>query len=395
MIQSTMSPYYAYVAFALLCTSYACYYNYCSRRRNDLVRLTSLDDIEHLLSPPVSLTAQLQSRALANARLKPAFGIDSTFVNGDLAAHGAFTRFAINLISPRNLPWSRLADIAKGTVTVQLCDRGSIPFDTLVRRLVMYVILVGLLEEYVDESAIAVDDIDLVTGGINELWALSKTSTYRPDLLEEVNMRLRCWLPNMTNPMEIIIPTYETMWRVVAVATALGHDNTQAIPLFSALLQQPTTERYRQCTDDSFSADAFMQEVLRLYPPTRRISRVVPVTTSSILSRFCPRLFTRYITFAADVEALQCDSLWANSRREFDPSRHHLQRSTEQQRKTLLAFGTGKLTCVAKNWAPQAAAIMVAAILDQVGAEKDFALEPGKAIGGREGWEGWFVQRRL
>lgn len=118
----------------------------------------------------------------------------------------------------------------------------------------MHVILVGLLSDFVDESAISVVDIDLVTLGINDLWTLSKSSTYRPDLLEAVNARLRLWLPTYANPLEIIIPTYETMWRVVAVAVALAHDNLHALPVFTQLMEQPTHEQYRQVIDNRFVA---------------------------------------------------------------------------------------------------------------------------------------------
>ena len=143
----------------------------------------------------------------------------------------------------------------------------------------------------------------------------------------------------------------------------------------------------------SFSADNFMQEVLRLYPPTRRISRVVSISSFPILSALFPRFFTRSVTIAADIEALQRDSIWGNSRGEFDPVRHQPQLCTEQQSNTLLAFGAGKLACVAKNWAPQAAAIITAAFLDQVGHGKGLAVEAGRAIGGRGGWEGWSIRK--
>ncbi|KZT74071.1 hypothetical protein DAEQUDRAFT_661136 [Daedalea quercina L-15889] len=376
------------------------------------MKLTSLEEIETFLSPPHSIAAQLASRAMANSRLKDAFNINSTFVNGNIDVHSIFTkqvlqqlpiddtadimltRHAIQLISPRKLPLCRLADIAKETVALHLNNIPAVAsLDKVVRRITIHVILLGLLRDYVDDSAISTDDLDLVTNGINELWTLSKSSTYRPDLLKEVNERLRCWLPGYGNPLEIIIPAYETLWRVVAIAVSLGHDNRHALPVFGALLKQPTVEQYREFANESFSADAFMQEVLRLYPPTRRISRVVTVSSSSILGKIFPQLFTRKVAIAADVEALQRADVWADSRGEFDPARHHPQRCTEQQRKTLLAFGAGKLTCVAKNWAPQAAAVIVAAILDQIGDEKGFIIEAGRVVGGREGWDGWAIRR--
>ncbi|TFY64221.1 hypothetical protein EVJ58_g2756 [Rhodofomes roseus] len=389
---------YAYAFLVVLCTYCLSRRLYPSPKPHVPKRLTSLADIEQLLSRPAHIADHLSSRALANARLARAFNINSTFVNSDVAAHGAFTKFATALISPRNLPWGRLAYVAKQMVSVHLlCTNfpSIVAFDTLIRRITLHVILVALLAGYVDESAIEVDDLDLVAVGINKIWTLSKSSTYCPELLEEVNLRLRRWLPTYDNPIEIIIPTYETMWRVVAVAVSLAYDDVEATRLFAALLKQPTNEQYRNLADNSISVDNFMQEVLRLYPPTRRISRVMPVTSPSILTKLLPQFFTRQLTVAADIEALQRDSCWASSLGEFDPARHHPQRCTRQQPRTLLAFGAGKLTCVAKNWAPQAAAILVAAILDQVGLEKDLNIKAGRAVGGREGWEGWSVRKSL
>lgn len=161
-----------------------------------------------------------------------------------------FFRNAIQLISPRRLPLRHLAEIAQQTAALYV--REGIAFDTAVRRLTMHVILVGLLSDFVDESAISVNDLDLVTVGINDLWTLSKSSTYRPELLEAVNARLRLWLPTYANPLEIIIPTYETMWRVVAIAVALAHDNPHTPPVFTRLLQEPTHEQYREVIENRF-----------------------------------------------------------------------------------------------------------------------------------------------
>lgn len=189
-------------------------------------------------------------------------------------------RNAIQLISPRKTPLCRLAEVAKQTAEMYIED--AIPFDTAVRRTVMRVILVGMLSDFVDESTISAGDIDLVTRGINELWTLSKSSVYRPDLLTAINSCLRRWLPTYANPLEIIIPTYETMWRVVAIAVALAHDNRHALSVFTRLLQQPTHEQYREVND----GDRFGRP-LSLVSPSRLTAVVVDTVQITSCKRFC------------------------------------------------------------------------------------------------------------
>lgn len=64
------------------------------RHSTQAVKLADFDKIHSLLSPDltVSLADQLRRRALANVRLKNAFQINSTFVEGDVAGHSAFVR---------------------------------------------------------------------------------------------------------------------------------------------------------------------------------------------------------------------------------------------------------------------------------------------------------------
>lgn len=78
---------------ALLCALCAIViYVHFARRSNGTVKLVVFNKITRFLQPNVSLAHQLRRRALANVRLKTAFGINSTFVNGDVLAHTAFTK---------------------------------------------------------------------------------------------------------------------------------------------------------------------------------------------------------------------------------------------------------------------------------------------------------------
>jgi hypothetical protein len=58
-----------------------------------------------------------------------------------------------------------------------------------------------------------------------------------------------------------------------------------------------------------------------------------------------------------------------------------------------MAFGFGRLGCVAKEWAPMAAGLIVAAVLGEVD-EEVYEIITGPNMGGRVGWDGWFVRRK-
>lgn len=362
------------------------------------IYLTNLEDVLKLLhSPGVPLPELLRTRADANQRLRRAFHLESTFVSADPAVHSAFVKAATELISPR-LTWSLFAEIAVHAASLCLpSSQGSIALDIYVQRVCMYVVLVAVLHADIDDSSShLVEDLDLMTRGITDLWQQSKT-TANPsaEILAQLNSRLRAWLPTRENPIELIIPAYETMWRVVAIAVALIGEDKHARTAFEEYLQNPTHPQFTQFYGELPSVQAIVSEVLRLYPPTRRISRVVTRSRLSSLPTSIARLFRlqHETTVSADIEAVQRGSVWGPTAQEFDAMRHHPARCTDVQRATMLAFGAGHLGCVAKNWAPQAGALIIAAVLETLGDSKECRMGVGKEIGGREGWEGWSVIR--
>ncbi|PCH38537.1 hypothetical protein WOLCODRAFT_65482 [Wolfiporia cocos MD-104 SS10] len=393
-----MSPYvsYAVIIFILCSLVYAQVYRASSTTKR--INLSSSNEIRNLLDPPTPLAEQLTARATSNARLMRAFSIHSTFVHGDIDTHTTFTKAAVELISRHRLPWTLFADIASNVVDAHLHRLSSVAFDTFISRITLHVVIVGLLQLEPSFYKIDPDDLDVVAGNINRLWTMSKTTTEIPShMLAEVNVRLHRWLPTYSNPIEFVIPVYETLWRVIAVTVALNHNRSDVRAVFAAFLSQPDSRRYHYIPDGDPSVEVVMQEVLRLYPPTRRISRTYTASDFNLkyLPSFLAQCMTRTITQVADIEALQRDSVWGVDVNDYDPMRHLPQRCGEAQRRTLLAFGAGKLTCVAKTWAPHAAAVIVATILDRVGDgdKTEFEVVAGGGIGGRSGWDGWRIQR--
>ncbi|KAJ6620551.1 hypothetical protein B0H10DRAFT_2020802 [Mycena sp. CBHHK59/15] len=249
-------------------------------------------------------------------------------------------------------------------------------------------------------ASLASSDIGIATDLITDIWILSKKpDQIQPHLLEMLNSSLRRILPDQDkypNPIDFVIPTWETLWRVVAVTLAHVHTDTQACRAFQDLFDNPDKAQFRAPRLGGLfpSVEDHINESLRLYPPVKHISR--HVFRQSLLGSFLPASLAAYIPqrfdmAVADIESAQRSPLWvpAPDPEIYDPARFLRQPS---QARDILAFGYGPLRCVAVHWAPMAAATIVAVILNQVDG-RDLYIVRGDRIGGRVGWDGWSVQR--
>lgn len=177
------------------------------------------------------------------------------------------------------------------------------------------------------------------------------------------------------------------MWRVVATTTAFAHKDPAARVALHSFLSDPARSHFgRFGASNGPSVESLIAETIRLYPPTRRISRE---TTASRAGWFGPRRAQSILV--ADVGALHRDtSIWGADADVYKPLRHHPDTHTSEQTQALLGFGMGRLKCVASGWAPQAAGVVVAVICEML--EDGVGVVEGTEVGGREGWEGWSVR---
>lgn len=222
---------------------------------------------------------------------------------------------------------------------------------------------------------------------ITELWAASKQpQTLDPSKLQQLKhdldllvSPLRAALPyNVVDEdfgylLDILIPSWETLWRVVAAAVAHTHTSSTYREVFSTYLSSRLhTADFRQNENTAdTSVEDVVLETMRLHPPSKHISRWVP--SSGLMP------WTGRVHAACVLEVQTSTSEWGADASEFKPTR-------ERKGKPFMAFGVGPLSCKAKDWAPVAIAIIVADILEAV----DY-IEEGQEIGGREGWVGWAV----
>lgn len=395
--------------FTVLAIAVLCFLCLVTRRylltsqSNPAVMHCSTASIMRLLDPPgLSNGDLLAARALPNERLIRAFALTNAFVSCETRVHTAFVGNAKALLrAARERGWSHFQNITIQAVEAALhAPSHHLDFDVFVQDVTLRVALVGLLRVEGSVSELASDDIRVVTELITHLWSLSKKPDLIPeDLLPRLNHHLRRLLPDteaFENPLDYVIPIWETLWRVVATAIAHSHDNQSALDAFAHLHASVTQDQFKAFSGIAPSAEAIIMETMRLHPPSKHITRFT--LSSSPLARLLPgstqRFLSRHIGYpmkreCADIGTLLRSNIWGSDANTFDPSRHHPSRLLPEQEATkLLVFGYGRNRCIAGSWAPMAAGVITAAVLDR---KEDYKFVIGRQIGGREGWNGWLI----
>jgi hypothetical protein len=178
----------------------------------------------------MSLSDMLTSRAIPNARLINVFNLTNTFVSAHLETHNAFRKRAVALLHDmsRNGGWPRWAEVTSQAVYLQLPHSSpDVPYDRFIQAVTFRTVIAGLLNPAFDQTSFNQDNIDFITSTINTLWDRSKHSQPLPtSLLAQLNTKLRVYFPDedvFPNPLDFIIPSWETLWRVVAAAVAKVH----------------------------------------------------------------------------------------------------------------------------------------------------------------------------
>lgn len=354
--------------------------------------------VRSLLNPPnVALGSLLRARAAPNQRLVHAFGLTNTFVSGDTKVHKTFTAGAKALIAgagtgERDHTWWAVALSAEATAHQFLPVQQNVEFATYVQCVTFAVVLSTLF--HTDLDALRYGDVAYVTNIINQRWSDSKikdaAAMRQDDSLRQMITHIDRWIVDRDqypNPLNFILPAYETMWRVVAVTVGYVYrcrDNT----LHNAVVEfgrDPSEESFQAFAEDGQpSMQAIVFEVLRLHPPTRHIAR------ASIESESWWNAFIAPAIKIADIETVHLSDAYGENTSKFDPMRFHPSRMSG--RPELYSFGYGRLKCVAAAWAPMAAAVIVAKVVAQI-EEASCDVTVGRKIGGRSGWDGWVVRR--
>ncbi|KAJ7119010.1 hypothetical protein C8R44DRAFT_531116, partial [Mycena epipterygia] len=353
-----------------------------------------------LLDPPTTSTETLlRSRASPNTRLRAAFHLTNTFVSADPATHSQFFRKSMNLLRVAKSDWKRFARVALQAVDLGL-PATTAPFHVFVRGVTLRTIIVGLLDPNADTTSLASGDVDVVTELITDIWLLSKKPGKIPEhLLQRLNDRLRRLVPDEAaypNPLDFVIPTWETLWRVVAVTMAYVHTDLAACRAFQDLSDNPCLPQFRasRLNGTSPSVEDYITESLRLHPPVKHITR--HIFRRRLLTAFLPRFLAAHIPLRVDTEIADIEGAQRSELRGPDsaPDIYDAARFVREPDRVrdVVAFGCGPLKCAAIHWAPMAAAVIVASILNRVDGVGHHIVR-GNRVGGREGWDGWMVRK--
>jgi hypothetical protein len=427
--------------------------------------------------PSIDINTLLHERAIPNERLVRALGLTNTFVSASPEVHHNFVRRALGMLHrAREGGWDWVADVAREAVgssglenpnsAAYLAPQGSgeeriIKFDTLIQNTTLLVVLVVLLGQ--DESRFGSSgsdanctsnssscfmqsDIECVARNITLLWGLSKLpQTIPPHILEELNGALGRLMggrrrddegngeedkdedgdsEGFDNPLDFVVPAWETLWRVVATTVAYAYarrddDSAHVKEVLKEFMKDPTEAQFRRASDAEAEADAtspllnvelvdvrcIVAECMRLHPPSKHIGRSKARALWAFVLRILPTSWMQHpwgisyltrVKVNADVGALlRCQKIWGTDAASFVPQRHLPLKVTKEQKEAMAwVFGYRRLRCVAAAWAPMAAGIVAGAVVERMEREGMEVVKGRGGIGGRGGWDGWWVIRK-
>ncbi|KAI9702720.1 MAG: hypothetical protein M1820_006104 [Bogoriella megaspora] len=333
---------------------------------------------------------KLASRAAPNQRLQHAFGICNSFTTNDENIHRAFKTQATKLLKNYKNEWSSTAQSARQFIHSQLQDADTVDIFKLIQTVTMRLSLSAV--HGVDLTTVSNTRVHFLATEINRLWVASKkASTLEPwSDQADIHQTLTMLVPNTDplnpaeNPLNLILPSYETLWRVVLRCfveinfrkhpdTANGGENNNVlkndywIQALRAFVKDPSVDNLNKRTEFGASPGDIAKEALRVYPPTRRVYR---------LFRYEGDAQPREV--AADLESYQRKPVNEQSQSDHEMSIFNPEfwmTESTQTDEEFLAFGASPFTCPAKTeFAYRAIATLVGALTIEVGT--DWTLSP-------------------
>lgn len=277
---------------ALMCLfglALACLLAFRHKRPAEPLVYHTLADIQDILSgkhlAKVTLwrpaSTLLRSRAVPNERLIRAFGIDNAFTTTDEAYHKEFLREAKGLLQQNHGEWQHLGEVAEDLTKRMMREgeqNGNISLVTVVQVVALKIAIHVLFNMPIDR--LADGTINSLAKTINKLWIGSKTlkspdssfQKHQKDLEDALQEIFPTWEGTpRSNPLNFILPAYETLWRVVLrcfveVKFRSGAAASSYHGLFRTFLSDPTQKTFAGAKN-GISVSSIVSEALRLYPP--------------------------------------------------------------------------------------------------------------------------------
>lgn len=300
----------------------------------------------------------LEARARPNQRLKVAFGIDSCFTSSDERACKSFRDGVEKLLYVDEAEWINYGDAARATARQALdVESDSTSLFSVVQLMTLKTMMKVLWPDQFFEH-ITNEQISTLAHEVNLQWLRSKEGSDNSDdpfwnfdkqtpLKDAVKTVFPDWdeTDSKKNPCNLILPGYETMWRVVlrcfVEVVARDHDqSTNWEKTLRAFSKIPTKQQLKESffeADVPVTAAHIAKEALRLYPPTRRIYREYHDAAG------------QKTNVSADIEAMQRDPvIWGDHPKLFLPDRWI--DIAEGYDHGFMPFGAKPFNCPAKRW---------------------------------------------
>lgn len=307
---------------------------------------------------PKNTLSALEARARPNQRLKLAFGIHSCFTSSDERSCRNFRASVEKLLYVDEREWANFAAIARETAKEALDgDNGYTTSLFSVVQLLTLKTMMRVLWPDRDPKQSTNEQISALAHEVDMQWLRSKEINNSDDpswlfdkqasLKNAVKAVFPDWdeANSNENPCNLILPGYETMWRVVLRCFVEVKDrNHKQAGCWEAVLKsfakEPTKQKLEaEMTQSGPRAAAVhvAKEALRLYPPTRRICREHRDAGD------------QKTNVSADVEAMQRDSdVWKEQPDIFKPERWAGKEEGYDQ--GYMPFGASPFNCPAKRW---------------------------------------------
>ncbi|KAJ5365435.1 hypothetical protein N7517_008321 [Penicillium concentricum] len=366
--------------------------------------LKSTENQPNILSPH-------EAKAIANRHLPIAFGIDNAFTRADSVHASIFVNKVKPLINLSAEQWHNVSEFARVTTSHWIehgfpdlgtsCGNSShkeqnksrnkinrINIASLAQILSLKVVLWQIFDQKTQDQTSDESLLNLAQS-INRVWISSKVKTADNDIPKfEDDILLQTSLENIfgkhdrpeDNPLNLILPSFETMWRVVLrafleIKFASGREIHAWQQTMIAFASKPTKSQFDTCPESPFScskskystglgitdacgvqsapsAHSIVRESLRLYVPTRHVHRAYQWDQGA-----------PYETYSADIEGCHLRSdIWGSDAERFDPSRWSA--LTPAQGNAFMPFGCAPFECPAKpTFGPRMIGVLVGSLL--------------------------------
>ncbi|CRL25391.1 Cytochrome P450 [Penicillium camemberti] len=358
-----------------------------------------------------SILSPHQAKAMANRHLPIAFGIDNAFTRTDSVHASMFVEKVKPLINLSAKQWHNTSEFARVTASHWVengfpvpdhsdgsschegkqkpsnnkinVDRNRINVASLAQILSLKVVLWLFFNQKTQPQTCDENILNLAQS-INRVWISSKLNSAEKDIPRfEDDVLLQTSLVNIfgkhdhpeDNPLNLILPSFETMWRVVLRAfleirfatgkevpvwrdTMIAFSENPTKPQFDAGPASPSSNEPKtgdtRCVQSSPSAKHIVLESLRLYVPTRHIHRAY---------QWDRGMGTSHEIKSADIEGCHLRSdIWGSDSGRFIPDRWSA--LTPAQGDAFMPFGCPPFECPAKpTFGPRMIGVLVGALL--------------------------------